>query len=129
MKSNSSDNTDARWQKTPVTNLVRHVQSGNYYARIRVRGKLIWKSLKTDRINTTAPALPSCSKPFWNGLGGCDWEPRCQDEGRPCQNHCDYGGGVFTWGENGHWSTKSRQNTSRAAENATVYFEKRFANP
>jgi len=34
-----------------VANLVRHVQSGNYYARIRVRGKLIWKSLKTDRIS------------------------------------------------------------------------------
>jgi hypothetical protein len=30
---------------------VRHIQSGNYYARIRVRGKLIWKSLKTDRIS------------------------------------------------------------------------------
>jgi len=51
MKTNSSDNTDARWQKTPVANLVRHVRSGNYYARIRVRGKLIWKSLKTDRIS------------------------------------------------------------------------------
>ena len=51
MKTNSSDNTEQRWQKTPVANLVRHVQSGNYYARIRVRGKLIWKSLKTDRIS------------------------------------------------------------------------------
>jgi len=51
MKTNSSDNTDPRWQKTPVANLIRHVQSGNYYARIRVRGKLIWKSLKTDRIS------------------------------------------------------------------------------
>jgi integrase len=51
MNANSSDKTDARWQKTPVANLVRHVQSGNYYARIRVRGKLIWKSLKTDRIS------------------------------------------------------------------------------
>jgi integrase len=51
MKSNSSENTDSRWQKTPVANLVRHIQSGNYYARIRVRGKLIWKSLKTDRIS------------------------------------------------------------------------------
>lgn len=51
MKRSSSKNTDPRWQKTPVANLVRHVQSGNYYARIRVRGKLIWKSLKTDRIS------------------------------------------------------------------------------
>ncbi|HZM01929.1 MAG TPA: hypothetical protein VFC44_02800 [Candidatus Saccharimonadales bacterium] len=34
-----------------MANLVRHGQSGKYYARIRVRGKLIWKSLKTDRIS------------------------------------------------------------------------------
>lgn len=51
MKANSSEKTESLWQKTPVANLVRNVQSGNYYARIRVRGKLIWKSLKTDRIN------------------------------------------------------------------------------
>ncbi len=51
MKTNSSDKTESRWQKTPVANLVRHIQSGNYYARIRVRGKLIWKSMKTDRIS------------------------------------------------------------------------------
>jgi integrase len=51
MKTNSSNKTESRWQKTPVANLVRHIQSGNYYARIRVRGKLIWKSLKTDRIS------------------------------------------------------------------------------
>ena len=51
MKANSSDHPDSPWQKTPVANLVRHVQSSNYYARIRVRGKLIWKSLKTDRIS------------------------------------------------------------------------------
>jgi hypothetical protein len=31
-------------------------------------------------------------------------------------------------GENGHWSQKSRQNTSRAAENATVDIGKRLAN-
>jgi hypothetical protein len=41
----------SRWLETPVANLVRHAQSGNHYARSRVRGKLIWKSLKTDRIS------------------------------------------------------------------------------
>jgi len=51
METNSSENKDQRWLKTPVANLMRHVQSGNYYARIRVRGKLIWKSLMTDRIS------------------------------------------------------------------------------
>ena len=51
MNANSSDTKEHRWSKTPVANLVRQVQSGNYYARIRLRGKLIWKSLKTDRIS------------------------------------------------------------------------------
>lgn len=51
MNANSSEKIESLWQKTPVANLVRNVQSGNYYARIRVRGKLIWKSLKTDRIS------------------------------------------------------------------------------
>ena len=51
MKAISSERKGSPWQKTPVANLVRHVQSGNYYARIRVRSKLIWKSLKTDRIS------------------------------------------------------------------------------
>ena len=50
IKTNLSNNTELRLQKTPVANLVRHVQSSNYYAQIRDRGKLIWKSLKTDHI-------------------------------------------------------------------------------
>src|SRR6266550_3092427 len=35
-------------QKTPVANLVRNTASRIYYARMRLRGKLIWKSLKTS---------------------------------------------------------------------------------
>src|SRR6266567_2212840 len=37
-----------RWQKTPYANLIRYNPSGNYFCRIRVHGKLILKSLKTD---------------------------------------------------------------------------------
>src|SRR6266852_4708062 len=62
MKTNSSDKTESRWQKTPVANLVRHVESGNYYARIRLRGKLIWKSLKTDRISVAKLRLSDFHK-------------------------------------------------------------------
>jgi integrase len=40
--------SDKEWQKTQFSNLIRYVPSGNYFARIRVRGKLIRKSLKTD---------------------------------------------------------------------------------
>ncbi|MDX1952171.1 MAG: tyrosine-type recombinase/integrase [Verrucomicrobiota bacterium] len=39
------------WQKTPVANLVRYIPSGIYFARGHVNGKLIRKSLKTDRIS------------------------------------------------------------------------------
>jgi integrase len=35
------------WQKTPVSNLVRYVPSGILFARVRVKGKLIRRSLKT----------------------------------------------------------------------------------
>jgi len=51
MKAISSEKSDSRWQKTPVANLMRHKPSGNYYARIRVSGKLIWKSMKTDTMS------------------------------------------------------------------------------
>jgi integrase len=47
----SETETESQWQKTPVANLVRNAASGIYYARVRVRGKLIWKSLKTDRMS------------------------------------------------------------------------------
>jgi len=57
-----TNNTEQRWQKTPVANLVRHVQSGNYYARIRLRGKLIWKTLKTDRISVAKLRLSDFHK-------------------------------------------------------------------
>ena len=37
--------------KAPVAKLVRNAAPGVYYGRVRSRGKLIWKSLKTDRIS------------------------------------------------------------------------------
>ena len=39
------------WLKTPFANLVRYVPSGIYFSRIRVRGKLIRRSLKTDTLS------------------------------------------------------------------------------
>jgi integrase len=38
------------WLKTPFANLVRYVPSGIYFSRIRVGGKLIRRSLKTNRL-------------------------------------------------------------------------------
>ena len=37
-----------KWAKTATPNLLRYVPSGCYYARLRVGGKLIWRSLETD---------------------------------------------------------------------------------
>jgi integrase len=50
------------WQKTQYSNLVRYAPSGTYYARFRVRGKLIWKSLKTDRITVAKLRLSDLEK-------------------------------------------------------------------
>jgi len=49
-RSKTESKQEAQWQTTPVANLVRNTASGNYYARVRLKGKLIWKSLKTDRL-------------------------------------------------------------------------------
>jgi hypothetical protein len=37
-------------QTIPLANLVRNTASANHYARVRLKGKLIWKSLKTGRL-------------------------------------------------------------------------------
>src|SRR3989442_1659538 len=46
---------DSQWQKTPVANLVRNAASGGYYGRARIRGRLIWKFLKTSHVRGQAP--------------------------------------------------------------------------
>ncbi len=44
---------DPLWQKTPSADLVRYVPSHNYFARVRVAGKLIRRSLK-PRVRSVA---------------------------------------------------------------------------
>jgi len=39
------------WSETQYANLIRYVPSGTFYARVRVCGKLIRKSLQTDKIS------------------------------------------------------------------------------
>jgi integrase len=43
---------------TAVTNLVRNAESGTYYARVKHRGKIVWKSLETDVFTTAKTRLP-----------------------------------------------------------------------
>ena len=52
----------ARWLKTPFSNLIRYVPSGVYFARIRVRGKLIRRSLKTNTISVAKLRLADIEK-------------------------------------------------------------------
>ena len=48
MKSETETKTSSLWQKTQYANLIRYKPSGVYFARVRVKGKLIRKTLKTD---------------------------------------------------------------------------------
>src|ERR1700722_2227464 len=50
------------WQKTQYANLIRYVPSGTYYARIRIRGKLLRRSLKTDLISVAKLRLNDLEK-------------------------------------------------------------------
>jgi hypothetical protein len=47
------------WLKTPFANLVRYVPSGIYFSRIRVWGKLIRRSLKTNSLTVAKLRLSS----------------------------------------------------------------------
>lgn len=60
--SQNEPETDTLWQKTQFANLVRYVPSQKLYARIRVRGKLIVKSLKTDKISVAKLRLTDLEK-------------------------------------------------------------------
>ncbi|MGA2603923.1 MAG: site-specific integrase [Verrucomicrobiia bacterium] len=58
----SQDEQKGPWQKTPYANLIRYVPSHTYFARIRIRGKLIVKSLKTDSITVAKLRLADLEK-------------------------------------------------------------------
>jgi hypothetical protein len=48
----------ALYEKTRTQNLVRNTASGVYYARFRINGKLVWRSLETDVYTTAKLKLP-----------------------------------------------------------------------
>jgi integrase len=50
------------WQSTQYANLIRYNPSGKYYARIRVKGKLIKQSLKTTKISVAKLRLADLEK-------------------------------------------------------------------
>ncbi len=63
----NSDSPDKDWLKLPVANLLRHVSSGIYFARFRVGGKLIRKSLKTNVLSVAKLRLRDLT--FWRYIG------------------------------------------------------------
>lgn len=58
----TAGDTRGNWQKTQFANLIRYVPSGTYYARVRVRGKLIVRSLKTDLVSVAKLRLADLEK-------------------------------------------------------------------
>ncbi len=62
VKDNIVAESKGLWQKTPFANLVRYVPSGIYFSRIRVRSKLIRRSLKTNKLAVAKLRLADLEK-------------------------------------------------------------------
>jgi integrase len=58
------------WQTTAIQNLVRYRPSGTYFARFRVGGKLVWKSLKTATFSVAKQRLPDTLREHRSKLEG-----------------------------------------------------------
>src|SRR6266704_1885400 len=50
--------SSAPLRKTQHANSIRHVPSGTYFARFRIKDKLVWRSLRTDRLTIAYARLP-----------------------------------------------------------------------
>jgi integrase len=59
---NESEAHESSWQKTQYANLLRYKSSGTYFARIRVNGKLIRRSLKTTVLSVAKLRLGDLEK-------------------------------------------------------------------
>jgi len=56
---------ESDWQKTPFVNLLRYKPSQVYFARLKIKGKLIRRSLKTNQITA-----PNCVWRIWKKSNG-----------------------------------------------------------
>jgi hypothetical protein len=59
----STANLRKRWQKTQFANLIRYIPSKTYFARVRMSGKLIRKSL-LRRPSIRDPVRNRCRRPL-----------------------------------------------------------------
>jgi integrase len=62
MSAGKSRSKTKAWQKTPITNLVRYLPSGFLFARIRINGKLIRRSLETKTLTVAKLRLADLEK-------------------------------------------------------------------
>jgi integrase len=58
----AEETAKSRWQKSPHRGIVRYVPSGIYFARVRIKGKLIVRSLKTDALTVAVLRLSDLEK-------------------------------------------------------------------
>ena len=54
--------SESLWQKTPYTNLIRYVPSRTYFAHMKIKGKLIRRSLKTKTLSVAKLRLSDLEK-------------------------------------------------------------------
>ncbi len=61
-ETNTDTKSESVWQKTPFANLLRYKPSKTYFARMRVRGKLIRRSLETQLLTVAKMRLSEMEK-------------------------------------------------------------------
>ena len=59
---NPKPGPDSEWQKKPFADLLRYRPSRIYFARIRVKGKLIRRSLKTNQLSVAKLQIADLEK-------------------------------------------------------------------
>ena len=65
---------DSVWQKTPFVNLIRYKPSQVYFARFKIGGKLIRRSLKTNVITVAKlRMILEMGSGWWRGCRICSW--------------------------------------------------------
>jgi len=63
------------WQKTNYANLIRYMPSGMYFARIRIQGKMIRRSLKTNQLSLAEQRLADFARPEHKKQPPCKLTP------------------------------------------------------
>jgi integrase len=88
----NSDPSERDWQKSPYANLFRYAPSGIYFARIRIGGKLIRKSLKTSVLSIAKLRLSDLEKQERKHISVGDLESK---------THATFNDAIATYRQNG----------------------------